>query len=698
MADKKITELNAWTTAIDTDVVPIVDVTAGETKKITKGNLFKNANTLEFNLTPSVSSPNVVGRLYWDATNKTVAVDLTTSGTASENVTMQLGQEEFLYVKKATSGNIANGEAVYISGSASGIPTVELAKADSAATSYVTGIATQTITGSGGFGYVNVRGMVHDLNTNTWTVGDLLYLSGATAGALTNVKPSTLVATHQNVTVGRVITKDPTAGVIYVRAVTPIAIEDLSNAVIASPAADEVLRWNGTAWVNGVPVTSSASTGIEFFQATPEILGVGNNNQRPVSTLSKTPVTTAEQTVSMSLASDTKFGRAFLYDTALGRTVLDGGVWDFTTYAGVNSVSGGRVTTVTRNVYQVIPGQGTLSTVRTAGSAVATQTNTTGQFASGDATASLITCGYLQTPQGLYEITAFSNSKVVTITVPNGGTPYADETNIAAGNWRIWRLVVTSTTPTITSISTAYGQYDKSVAYGNITIAATDKLGSIIFGTSNNTTTLTTTYDGTARNTHVATPLITLHNNLAGLNAGDYTHLSAAEKSGLTGGGSTALHTHGATVSVTTKGDLQGYSTVPDRLPVGTNGQVLEARSTEATGLKWIDAPGSSSFIYNEVPSGAVNGTNTAFDTANNYVSGSIQVYKDGQLMKGGGADYTETDANTITFTTAPVTGSVLLVTYQKTVSTAGNADTLDGEHLSTIKNQLNFLVNQVFS
>lgn len=90
---------------------------------------------------------------------------------------------------------------------------------------------------------------------------------------------------------------------------------------------------------------------------------------------------------------------------------------------------------------------------------------------------------------------------------------------------------------------------------------------------------------------------------------------------------------------------------------------------------------GSTSFIYNETPSGTVNGSNTAFDTAFNYVAGTIQVYRDGQLMKGGGADYTETDANTITFTTAPVTGSVLLVTYQKSVSTAGNADTLDGLH-----------------
>ena len=37
----------------------------------------------------------------------------------------------------------------------------------------------------------------------------------------------------------------------------------------------------------------------------------------------------------------------------------------------------------------------------------------------------------------------------------------------------------------------------------------------------------------------------------------------------------------------TTKGDLVSYSTTPERLPVGTDGQVLTADSTESTGLKW---------------------------------------------------------------------------------------------------------------
>jgi hypothetical protein len=42
---------------------------------------------------------------------------------------------------------------------------------------------------------------------------------------------------------------------------------------------------------------------------------------------------------------------------------------------------------------------------------------------------------------------------------------------------------------------------------------------------------------------------------------------------------------------VTTKGDIYTYSTTDDRLPVGTDGYMLAANSTESTGLEWVPAP-----------------------------------------------------------------------------------------------------------
>lgn len=47
---------------------------------------------------------------------------------------------------------------------------------------------------------------------------------------------------------------------------------------------------------------------------------------------------------------------------------------------------------------------------------------------------------------------------------------------------------------------------------------------------------------------------------------------------------------------LTTKGDVLSYSTLPARLAVGTNDQVLTADSAQTTGLKWAAAGGGAGF------------------------------------------------------------------------------------------------------
>jgi len=60
----------------------------------------------------------------------------------------------------------------------------------------------------------------------------------------------------------------------------------------------------------------------------------------------------------------------------------------------------------------------------------------------------------------------------------------------------------------------------------------------------------------------------------------------SAAGSGLSIDGSGVISANGG-LSVTTKGDVQTYSTAPARLAVGADGTVLTADSTQATGLKW---------------------------------------------------------------------------------------------------------------
>jgi len=58
MADQKITELDAYTPPIDTDVLPIVDVTTGATKKITWANIKIGIGA--FTLLPATGNVNSV--------------------------------------------------------------------------------------------------------------------------------------------------------------------------------------------------------------------------------------------------------------------------------------------------------------------------------------------------------------------------------------------------------------------------------------------------------------------------------------------------------------------------------------------------------------------------------------------------------------------------------------------------------------
>lgn len=117
---------------------------------------------------------------------------------------------------------------------------------------------------------------------------------------------------------------------------------------------------------------------------------------------------------------------------------------------------------------------------------------------------------------------------------------------------------------------------------------------------------------------------------------------------------------------LTTKGDILVFSTVNDRLPVGSDGQILSANSAQSTGLQWIAAASVVAFVFSEVPSGTINGSNAMFTLANTPTSGTLRVYKNGLRQKAGsGNDYTLATA-TITFEAGnvPQTGDILLADY----------------------------------
>lgn len=104
-------------------------------------------------------------------------------------------------------------------------------------------------------------------------------------------------------------------------------------------------------------------------------------------------------------------------------------------------------------------------------------------------------------------------------------------------------------------------------------------------------------------------------------------------------------------------------------------GSVLLADYATSTSI-YQDAV--TGIVTNQVPTGAVDGSNTLFTTPSSYVAGSLEVWING-LKQIPGTHYTTTTPTTFTMSDAPATGDNIIVNYHHTLASLGDADTVDG-------------------
>lgn len=172
------------------------------------------SNNLQF--TPTTAPSYSQGLVWYDSTEKALAFYNDSSALA-----VHVSQDLIFKVINNTGSTIPNGSPVYITGTSSGqsYPNVALAKADVAATSSVIGLTNGAIA-NGATGYVSSQGTIDNVNTSTFTVGQVLYLSPYSAGQLMNTIPPTGIT----VQVGIATYIDSSAGHIYVKQTTPLAV------------------------------------------------------------------------------------------------------------------------------------------------------------------------------------------------------------------------------------------------------------------------------------------------------------------------------------------------------------------------------------------------------------------------------------------------------------------------------------------
>jgi len=164
-----------------------------------------------------VSAPAYLeGRTWYDSSKHALAYY-----NDSANSVVHIGQDILLKVINNTGSTIANGSPVYITSTSSGqtYPNIALARADVASTASVIGLTNGAIT-NGSIGYVTAQGGIDGVNTGTFTVGQVLYLSPYSAGQLMNTIPPTGIT----VQVGVVSYVDSSAGKIYVKQTTPLSV------------------------------------------------------------------------------------------------------------------------------------------------------------------------------------------------------------------------------------------------------------------------------------------------------------------------------------------------------------------------------------------------------------------------------------------------------------------------------------------
>ena len=339
------------------------------------------------------------GRLWYDSTAHALAYF-----NDAASAVVHVGHDLQVKVINNTGSTIPNGSPVYITGTTSGqtYPNIALAKADVAATASVIGLTNGAIA-NGAFGYVTSTGTIDNVNTGTFTVGQVLYLSPYSAGQLMNTLPPTGIT----VQVGVVSYINSSTGKIYVKQTTPLAVP-------ASIITGAVAIANGG---TGQTTQAAAITALAGTQASGQYLRSNGTNTllsaiqaADVPTLNQNTTGTAANITATSNSTLTTLSALILPYSQLSGTVP---TWNQNTTGTASNVTG----------VVAIANGGTGQTTAAAAITALAGTQASGQYLRSNGTNTLLSSIQAADVPTLNQNTTGTASNVTgTVAIANGGT------------------------------------------------------------------------------------------------------------------------------------------------------------------------------------------------------------------------------------------------------------------------------------
>ena len=348
----------------------------------------------------------------------------------------------------------------------------------------------------------------------------------------------------------------------------------------------------------------------------------------------------------------------FYRASALSLTTFPAGVWKADNYAFVNTVAGGRVSSITTAFYDVTPasfyggscsftttgGPGTTRTFTTGGGvsncgATGPFTGTAGNYFN----AAISQTGWIVVPgTGVFPITAYTDSNTVTITVLAG---YVNQTGVTSFYVCKNLFQISSGTITNTATPVLYSVASSQSAF-TLVGGAVDALGVQNFGVSNNTTTVSFTHNGNIHYSGVETPIG------SGIT-------SLATTSPITGGPITTTGTIACPTCVTSAAALTANGVI-----YGGGLQASAATTAGAADSIFManDAGAGSAPAFKSGPSGGTNGCAGATD-APTYNT-STHAWGCHQITPG----FSDQAANTVL--AGPTSGAAAAPTFRSLVGT----------------------------